>query len=57
MNFTCSRCFDSARASSSLALKVNVTNLNDEYYLEQLHTWHVVPAAGRTITFAVNAAY
>jgi catecholate siderophore receptor len=43
--------------SDSLALKVNVVNLTDEYYFEQLHPWHIVPAPGRTVTFAVNAAY
>jgi len=43
--------------SESTALKVNVTNLTDEYYFEQLHMWHVVPAAGRTVTFAVNAEF
>ena len=43
--------------SRSMALKVNVTNLTDEYYFEQLHMWHVVPAAGRTVTLAVNAAF
>jgi catecholate siderophore receptor len=43
--------------SESLALKVNVTNLTDEYYFEQLHMWHIVPAAARTVTFAVNAAF
>jgi catecholate siderophore receptor len=43
--------------SAGLALKVNLTNLTDEYYFEQLHPWHVVPGAGRTLTFAVNASY
>jgi catecholate siderophore receptor len=43
--------------SQSLALKINVTNLTDEYYFEQLHPWHVIPAAGRTVMFAVNAAF
>jgi catecholate siderophore receptor len=43
--------------SESLALKINVTNLTDEFYFEQLHPWHIVPAPGRTVTFAVNAAY
>jgi outer membrane receptor for monomeric catechols len=43
--------------SDSLALKVNLTNLGNEFYFEQLHMWHIVPAAGRTVTFAVNAAY
>lgn len=43
--------------SRSLTLKVNVTNLTDEYYFEQLHMWHIVPAAGRTVTLAANAAF
>lgn len=43
--------------SQSMALKVNVTNVTDEFYFEQLHMWHVVPAAGRTVTFAVNAEF
>ena len=43
--------------SQSTALKINITNLTDEYYFEQLHMWHIVPAAGRTVTFAVNAAF
>ena len=43
--------------SRSMALKVNVANVTDEYYFEQLHMWHIVPAAGRTVTFAVNAEF
>jgi catecholate siderophore receptor len=43
--------------SQSMALKINVTNLTDEFYFEQLHMWHIVPAAGRTVTFAVNAEF
>ena len=40
-----------------LAFKLNLTNLTDEFYFEQLHMWHIVPGPGRTATFAVNAAY
>jgi catecholate siderophore receptor len=43
--------------SDSLALKVNITNLTDEFYFEQLHMWHIVPAPGRTATLAINAAF
>jgi len=43
--------------SQSMALKLNVTNVTDEFYFEQLHMWHIVPAAGRTVTFAVNAEF
>ena len=40
-----------------IAFKLNLTNLTDEFYFEQLHMWHIVPGPGRTATFAVNAAY
>jgi catecholate siderophore receptor len=43
--------------SEGLALKINVANLGDEYYIEQLHPWHIVPAPGRTVTLAVNVTY
>ncbi len=43
--------------SGSTALKVNVTNVTDEFYFEQLHMWHIVPAGGRTVTLAVNAEF
>jgi len=42
------------RMSDKLTLKLNLTNLGNEYYFDQLHPWHVVPAPGRTATFAVN---
>ena len=37
-----------------ITLKLNLTNLTDEYYFGQLHPWHVVPGPGRTITVAAN---
>jgi catecholate siderophore receptor len=45
------------RLSDSVTLKVNLANLTDEYYFDQLHPWHVVPGAGFTATFAVNVVY
>jgi catecholate siderophore receptor len=42
------------RVSSTMAVKLNVTNLGDELYFEQLHPWHVIPGPGRTATLAVN---
>ena len=45
------------RLSSTVALKLNLANLTDEYYLDQLHPWHVVPGPGFTATFAVNVVY
>lgn len=40
--------------SDRLTLKLNLANLTDEFYFEQLHPWHVVPGAGFTATFAIN---
>ena len=40
--------------SSSVTLKLNVTNFGDEYYMDQLHPFHVVPGPGRTAVLAVN---
>ena len=42
------------RLSGTLSLKLNLTNLGDELYFEQLHPWHVVPGPGRTAMLAVN---
>jgi len=41
-------------ASDSLTLKLNLANLTDELYFDELHPWHIVPGAGFTATFAVN---
>jgi catecholate siderophore receptor len=45
------------RLSDSMTVKMNLTNLTDEYYFDQLHPWHVVPGPGRTATLAVNVIY
>jgi catecholate siderophore receptor len=45
------------RFSESLTVKINLANLTDEYYFDQLHPWHVVPGAGFTATLAVNLSY
>ncbi len=38
-------------------MKLNVTNLGNDLYFEQLHPWHVVPGPGRTATVAVNVVF
>jgi catecholate siderophore receptor len=43
--------------SDTLTLKLNLTNFTDEYYLDQLHPFHVVPGPGLTAIFAVNVVY
>ena len=40
-----------------IGLKLNVTNLSNEYYLDQLHTWHVIPGPGRSAVFGVSFTY
>jgi catecholate siderophore receptor len=43
--------------SERFTLKLNLTNVTDEYYFDQLHGFHVVPGAGLTAVFAVNAEF
>lgn len=45
------------RLSDSIAFKMNLINLTNEYYFDQLHPWHVVPGSGFTATFAINVIY
>jgi len=45
------------RVSQRLTLKLNLTNLTDEYYLDQLHPFHVVPGPGFTAMLAINATF
>lgn len=45
------------RYSEHLSFKLNVTNLNDKFYFDQLHPFHVVPGPGMTSVFAVNIDY
>jgi catecholate siderophore receptor len=43
--------------SDTLSVKLNLTNITDEYYFDQLHSWHVVPGPGFTTMLAVDFAY
>ncbi len=43
--------------SDNITIKVNLTNLTDEYYFDQLHPWHVVPGPGIGGVFAINLDY
>lgn len=40
--------------SENIKLKVNLTNLTNKEYFDQIHPWHVVPAPGFTAMFAIN---
>jgi len=35
-------------------VKLNLTNIGDEYYFGQLHPWHVIPGPGFTAMLALN---
>jgi len=43
--------------TSDIAAQVNVNNLTNRYYYDQLHFFHVVPAEGRTALFSVNVRF
>ena len=43
--------------NDNLTFKLNLTNLTDEYYFDQLHPWHVIPGPGMGAVFAVNLDY
>ena len=43
--------------TDSLRFKLNLTNLTDEVYFDQLHPWHVIPGPGLTAVFAINLDY
>ncbi len=40
--------------SERLSVQLNVNNIFDKYYYDQLHFFHVVPAEGRTALLTVN---
>jgi catecholate siderophore receptor len=40
--------------SEKWSLQLNVNNIFDKYYYEQLHPFHVVPGAGRTFLLTLN---
>ena len=41
------------QASQHVRLQINVKNLTDKYYYDQLHGFHVIPGEGRTALFTV----
>lgn len=45
------------RLSDTISLKLNLTNITDEFYFDQLHGWHVFPGHSRGAVFSVNFDY
>src|SRR5690606_6395757 len=45
------------RWSDTISLKLNLTNITDEFYFDQLHGWHVFPGHSRGAVFSVNFDY
>jgi catecholate siderophore receptor len=45
------------RKSARLSFRLNLKNLTDAYYFEQLHRYHVVPGPGFTATLAATLAF
>ena len=43
--------------SDNLRFKLNLANLGDEVYFDQLHPWHVIPGQGMSAVFAINLDY
>lgn len=43
--------------TQNFSLKLNLTNLTDEYYFDQLHPFHVIPGPGFASVFAINLDY
>jgi catecholate siderophore receptor len=41
------------QATDHVRLQVNIKNLTDEYYYDQLHGFHVIPGEGRTAMFTL----
>lgn len=42
------------RVTEKISVKLNLTNITDELYYDQLHPWHVIPGPGFTSMLAVN---
>ncbi len=40
-----------------ISLQLNVSNLTDEYYFDQLHPFHVIPGPGRTALLSMQLRY
>jgi catecholate siderophore receptor len=45
------------RVTDNMRVQLNVSNLTDEYYFDQLHPFHVIPGAGRTALLSVQLRY
>jgi catecholate siderophore receptor len=43
--------------TTDIAAQVNVNNLTNRYYYDQLHFFHLVPAEGRTALFSLNVRF
>jgi len=43
--------------AENILIKLNLTNFTNEFYIDQLHPWHVIPAPGMTATLAVNTVF
>jgi catecholate siderophore receptor len=43
--------------TTRIAAQVNVNNLFNRYYYDQLHFFHVVPGEGRTLLVSISASY
>jgi len=43
--------------SERLSLQLNINNVFDKFYYDQLHFFHVVPGEGRTALLALNFNY
>ena len=45
------------QATKKISFQINVYNLADNYYFDQIHPAHVVPSAGRSALFTTNFAF
>jgi catecholate siderophore receptor len=43
--------------SDRTTIKLNLSNLADTVYYDQLHPWHVIPGPGFTAVLAINVSY
>ncbi|HTJ63465.1 MAG TPA: TonB-dependent siderophore receptor [Alphaproteobacteria bacterium] len=43
--------------TEQIVLQVNVYNLTDRYFYDQIHNWHIVPGAGRSALFSASFKY
>jgi catecholate siderophore receptor len=45
------------RVMEHLGIQLNAYNITDRYYFEQLHPFHVIPGAGRTIKVTIGVGW